>query len=136
VTNYASYYVIVNSGTPLCAFIFLHWLVDCNIVLFIGIVSICAVVTSMSMYGIYTPPSSSYIGTFVSLSSPPFGSTTCSFSCTEVFGIVFFCLGFQVVTLPLVTFAFSVAFLVLFAGLVDCLEGIVSACFLGIGTFF
>jgi hypothetical protein len=135
-TSSVSFSVIVNSGTPLCTFIFLHWPTICNNVLFIGIVSVCAVVTGMYIYGISPPHVSSGMGIFVSFCAPPFGSTVCSFSYTKGFGIVCFCLVFIVVVLPLVPFACSVSFLLFSVGLVDYFEGPSFTCFLAIGTLF
>jgi len=135
-TNFASSSVSVSWGMLLCTFILLHCLVVCNIILFLGSVSVSMVSSSIFKSGRFPPYISSCIGTFLSFFIPPFISYVHSFSLVDAFGIVFFYLVFLLVVLPPISLVWYVAFLVFVAGLVDCYEGSNFVCCLDFGTFF
>jgi hypothetical protein len=100
-----------------------------------GRVSICTYVPRKSMFGRSPPPSSFYVGTLLSFCNPPFVTSVQSFSCIEGFGIRLFFLGFLIISLPPVSFVFSISFLVFFVGLFDFCEVPYSSCFLPFDPF-
>jgi hypothetical protein len=100
-----------------------------------GIFYVYIVLTGISKYGRSLPPSSSCVGTLLSLCTPPVVTFLWSLFYDEGFVIGFSFLGFLTIVLPLVCFACSISSLVFVAGLFYFCEVTTSTCYLPFDPF-